>query len=54
MKEIKNFFINNVSEIILIAGLLFIIYATFLLNYVAGLYVTGLILDLLGIFVAKK
>jgi hypothetical protein len=53
MKKIKAFIIENSPEIVLISGLFFIIYASFIVNYLFGLYTTGILLCLLGIFLAK-
>ena len=46
--------IKELPEIILLLGLFFIILATFLINFIAGLYCLGLILTGLGVFLAKK
>lgn len=54
LNKIKEFLIKNNSEILVILGLFFIVLATFLLSYIAGIYVLGGILATLGIFVAIK
>ena len=48
MKKIK----EELPEIIFIIGLILITTATFLLNLIAGLYVSGVILTGLGFFLA--
>ena len=45
---------ENIPEITLLTGLFFICTASFILNYIVGLYVTGVILCGMGIFLAKK
>lgn len=49
MKFIK----NNIEEILIFLGLLFITIATFLINPIAGIYVMGTILITIGIFLLK-
>ena len=53
LKKNKEFFRRNIPELILILGIFFIIYATFLINYVAGFYVTGISLILLSFILAR-
>jgi type IV secretory pathway TrbL component len=43
-----------IAEIFVIAGAYFIILATFKLNTIAGLYCLGIILLLIGLFLAKN
>lgn len=45
---------DNLPEILFIIGLLFIIIATFLINFIAGIYSLGLILTGLGVLLARK
>lgn len=40
---------NNISEILAILGSFFISLATFLINVIAGIYVTGIILIIFSI-----
>ena len=54
LNKIKEFLIKNNSEILAILGLFFIILATFLLNFIAGIYALGAILTILGVFIAVK
>jgi len=45
---------ENIPEIILILGLFFIICGFFLVHFIAGIFSIGIILALLGVFLAKK
>lgn len=50
-----NFFLGNLLEdFLILLGLLAIIYTTFILNVIAGMYLTGGILLILGVLLAKK
>lgn len=49
----KNKIKDNIEDILILSGLLLIIIATFLINIIAGIYITGLILLALGIYFTK-
>lgn len=51
--NLKQFIVQNVIEILFILGLFFIDAATFILNSIAGLYSTGVILIILSIILLK-
>ena len=51
--KIKQFISNNDVELSIFGGYFFILYATFLINYIAFLYVLGLMLFSLGVFLLK-
>ncbi|KOM97262.1 hypothetical protein ACP49_09340 [Clostridium botulinum] len=56
MIEIKNLIkvlLKNIPEILFVLGIFFIIFSTFLINYIAGMYVLGAILTILGILFAR-
>lgn len=53
LKKIKEFFTGNIPELLLILGVFFICYATFLINYVAGFYVVGVSLVLMSFVLAR-
>ena len=53
-KKKPNFIEDNVLEIILILGLFFIILASLIFNFILGLYVLGLILVALSLYLARK
>jgi len=42
------------EDVLIAAGLFFILRATFLINYVAGLYVTGFVLLALGYLISRR
>ena len=50
----KKLIFENLPEIILLAGLFFIILGCFLVHYIAGVFSMGLILSGMGVFLAKK
>jgi len=43
---------STLSEICIVCGLFFIIYITFVINYRYGMYLTGIILLIVGILLA--
>lgn len=54
--EIKNLIkvlLKNIPEILFILGIFFIIFSTFLINKIAGMYVLGAILTIISILLAK-
>ncbi|MHB9950779.1 hypothetical protein CF055_17350 [Clostridium botulinum] len=54
--EIKNLIkvlLKNIPEILFILGIFFIIFSTFLINKIAGMYVLGAILTILGVLFAR-
>lgn len=51
--KIKELFKRNNPEILFILGLFFIVYATFLINYVAGFYTVGISLIFLAFILAR-
>lgn len=51
--KIKQFVSNNDVEISMFLGAFFIVSASFLLNIIIGLYVTGLIFLVLAMFLIK-
>lgn len=53
-KYIKEYIKENIPEITLLTGLFFIIVATFLINFIAGIYAIGIILVFMAIFLAYK
>lgn len=52
-KKIKEIIGNNDVEITMFIGAFFIIYASFSLNRILGLYITGGIFTMLSIFLLK-
>lgn len=52
-KKIKEIVGNNDVEITMFIGAFFIIYASFSLNRILGLYITGGIFTMLSIFLLK-
>lgn len=42
------------EDFFILVGLIFILYTTFSINYVAGMYLTGVIFIILGVLIAKK
>ena len=53
-KELNVFLGENIAETLLILGFITILYATFLVNFILFLYVLGVTLVILSIFVAKS
>ena len=51
--KIKQFITNNIEELCIFGGCFFVLYATFLINYIAFLYVMGAMLFSLGVFLLK-
>ncbi|AGY77980.1 hypothetical protein [Clostridium autoethanogenum] len=51
--KIKQFISQNIEDILIFLGLFFILYATFLINYIAFLYILGFILLGIGVFLIK-
>lgn len=51
-KTINNVIKNTIEEIFILIGLSVIVYATYLINLVAALYVLGSVLFLFGLFLA--
>lgn len=49
-KKMSHFFKQIYNDLLILSGLFFIIYATFLINKVAGFYCTGAVLLGLGIW----
>jgi len=49
----KKFFKDYIEDILVFSGLTVIAGATFLLNFIAGLYAAGLILLLLGVYFTR-
>ncbi|MNB98318.1 hypothetical protein D3C75_455670 [compost metagenome] len=49
-KQIVDFIDKHIDDFLIIVGLSFIVYATFYLSYVAGIYALGSILFLIGIY----
>ncbi|ERN54320.1 hypothetical protein [Alkalihalophilus marmarensis] len=45
---------NYIEDVLIILGMLLIVFATYLLSYVAAIYVLGAFLFALGIFFAYK
>lgn len=50
---VKQVITQNIMETFMILGLFFIILATFLINTIAGLYILGLVLCIISIFLFK-
>lgn len=53
MNKIKQFLLNHAEDFLIFIGLFLVILATFLLNTIAGIYVTGIILFLQGVYFTK-
>ena len=53
MNKVKKFLLSNIEDFLIFAGLILIIVATFILNYIAGIYVMGVILLILGWFIIR-
>ncbi len=52
-RKIKEILLRNVPEIIYFLGMFFIVYATFLIDYVIALYVLGAMLLGTSIIIAR-
>lgn len=52
-KHVKDAISESIEDILILSGLVVIIYTTFLLSKIAGLYATGTVLLLLGIYFTK-
>lgn len=50
---IINFFLKYLEDFLIFGGIFFIIIATYKVNYIAGMYVTGFILVILGLYFSK-
>lgn len=53
IKSIKQFISQNTEELLMFSGLFFILCATYLINYIAFLYVLGFILIGFSLFLLK-
>ena len=53
LNKIKFSIMQNIVELILLFGLFFIVQASFLINLILGLYILGLILIGLAVFMFK-
>jgi membrane-bound ClpP family serine protease len=53
MNKVKQFLLSNIEDFLIFAGLILIIIATFILSFIAGIYVTGIILLILGCYFTK-
>lgn len=53
MDKIKKFCSKNDVELSIGIGILFILYATFLVNFIAFLYLTGLVFIAFGVYLLK-
>lgn len=51
--KIKQFLLLNIEDFLIFTGLFLIIIATFIINTVAGIYVTGATLLLFGCYFVK-
>jgi len=51
--KIKDSFLNHIEDFLILTGLILIILATFIVNLIAGIYVIGTVLLLLGIYFTK-
>lgn len=51
--KIKKFINNNDVEITMLIGVLFVLYATFLISYIIFLYLTGLVFIALSVYLLK-
>lgn len=54
MDKIKEFIKENNTEIMVLLGILFILYATFLINFIVFLYLMGVIFIVLGVIIGIK
>lgn len=50
MNKIKTLVLNHVVDFFIISGLIMLIYTTFLLNEIAGMYVLSAVLLMLGVY----
>lgn len=53
LNKLKQLIVQNGIEILFLSGLFFIVLATFLLNIIAGLYVTGITFITLSIILLR-
>ncbi|MBY6799534.1 DUF1056 domain-containing protein [Clostridium botulinum] len=53
LKNIIQVLSKNIPEIMFLLGIFFIVFSTFLINKIAGMYVLGAILTILGILFAR-
>lgn len=51
--KIIDFILKNIEDFLIFIGLLLLVLATFMMNTIAGIYVLGLILILLGVYFTK-
>ena len=54
LNRIKQFISTTMPEILVLIGLFFIAITTFLVNFIAGMYLTGIILLVVGLYLAKE
>lgn len=52
LKTVKKI-VNNIDDISIFSGLSVLIFTTFLVNVIAGLYTLGTVLFVFGVFIAK-
>ncbi len=52
--KLYDFIRNNILEMIQLVGLFFIILASMIINYILGLYILGIILVLLSLYIARR
>lgn len=45
----KHFISENIHTIILLVGLVFVLYAVYLIHYIAGIFITGIVFILLAL-----
>lgn len=53
MNKLKQFLLSYVEDFLIFTGLFLIVFATFLINKIAGIYASGIVLFLMGIWFAK-
>lgn len=53
LNKLKNKTSQYLAEIFIVIGLVFLIYTTLIINVLAGLYLIGVVVIILGLIIAK-
>ena len=53
MIQIKNYILKYIEDFFIISGLILIVIATFLLSKIIGMYVLGIVLFGIGVFLSR-
>jgi len=54
MQKFNQVLSHTIAEVFIVLGFLLIIGATFMINIIAGIYLSGIILILCGLFIASN